>query len=179
MGRWPLVVAVLVAVLLVVWGGLDVLNGVFSAVLISIPPLNAIIHGTYVVTGHAMGAMIGIDTMILLGAIIWILGEHLQAREGEAASVTLHTSAVRRIVLGLNLSVAALVVWLHVVGVATGVTRATFAPGEPYVPPGWVTAYSGLGFALSGSLALIFFIMLLAKLWPVAFRYFWVAPERA
>ncbi|GIS78522.1 MAG: hypothetical protein CM1200mP14_00880 [Gammaproteobacteria bacterium] len=50
----------------------------FSAILISIPPLNAIIHGTYAVTGHAMGATIGIDTMILLGAIIWILGEHLR-----------------------------------------------------------------------------------------------------
>ena len=51
-----------------------------SSVLISIPPLNAIIHGTYAVAGHAMGATIGIDTMVLLGAVIWILGEHLRHR---------------------------------------------------------------------------------------------------
>ncbi|MFV1987000.1 MAG: cbb3-type cytochrome c oxidase subunit I [Gemmatimonadota bacterium] len=151
---------------------------IFSAVLLSIPPLNSIVHGTYVVPGHAMGAMIGIDSMILLGAIIWILSEHLQAREGEAAWETLHTRPIRRIVLGLNLSVASLVLWLHVVGVATGVTRGTFAPNETYVPPGWVTAYGGIGFAVTGSLTLVFFVLLLMKLWPPAFRYFWVAPER-
>jgi nitric oxide reductase subunit B len=152
---------------------------VFSAILISIPPLNALIHGTYVVTGHAMGAMIGIDTMILVGAIIWILSEHLQAREGPDGADTLHTAAVRRTVIGLNYSVAALVLWLHVVGVAVGVTRAAHAPGETYVPPGWVTAWSGIGFALTGTLALVFFVMLLVKLWPPAFRYFWVAAERS
>ena len=151
---------------------------VFSAVLMSVPPLNAVIHGTYVVPGHAMGAMIGIDTMILIGAIIWILSEHLRAREGEDAADTLHTSSVRRYVVGLNLSVAALVLWLHVVGTATGVTRAAFAPNETYVPPEWIARYAGIGFAVFGSLALIFFILLLGKMWPPAFRYFWVAPER-
>ncbi len=151
---------------------------VFSAILMSVPPLNAVIHGTYLVTGHAMGAMIGIDSMILLGAIIWILSEHLQAREGEAASEILHTRQVRRIVLGLNVSVAALVLWLHAVGLATGVTRATFAPNETYVPPAWITAYSGVGMAVTGTFALVFFVLLLMKLWPPAFRYFWVAPER-
>ena len=115
----------------------------FGAILISIPPLNAVIHGTYVVTGHAMGAMIGIDTMILLGAAIWILSEHLQAREGGDAWDKLHTSAMRWALIGLNFSVAALVLWLHVVGTAVGVTRAVHAPGETYVPPDWVSAWSG------------------------------------
>jgi nitric oxide reductase subunit B len=150
-----------------------------SAVLISIPPLNAVIHGTYVVTGHAMGATIGIDTMILLGAIIWILGEHLQAREGELASSVLHTQAMKRIVVGLNLGVAALVLWLHVSGVITGVTRASFAPGETYVPPTWLAAWNGIVFAATGIVAMVFFVMLLARLIPIAFRYWWVAPERA
>jgi len=150
-----------------------------SAVLISIPPLNAIIHGTYVVTGHAMGATIGIDTMILLGAIIWILGEHLQAREGEFASSVLHTKAMKRIVVGLNLGVAALVLWLHASGVITGVTRAGFAPGETYVPPAWLAAWNGSVFAATGAVALVFFVLLLARLIPIAFRYWWVAAERA
>ena len=147
-----------------------------SSVLISIPPLNALIHGTYVVTGHAMGATIGIDTMILLGAVIWILSEHLQAREGELASAVLHTAGVKGIVVGLNLSVAALVLWLHVSGVITGVTRAGFSPGETYVPPTWLANWNGVLFTATGVVALLFFVLLLARLVPVAFRYWWVAP---
>jgi len=150
-----------------------------SAVLISIPPLNAIIHGTYAVTGHAMGATIGIDTMILLGAIIWILGEHLQAREGELASSVLHTTRMKRIVVGLNLGVGALVLWLHVSGVITGVSRAGFAPGETYVPPTWLAAWNGVLFAATGAVGLVFFVLLLARLIPIAFRYWWVAAEKA
>lgn len=152
---------------------------VFSAVLISIPPLNAVIHGTYAVTGHAMGAMIGIDTMVLLGALIWILGEHLQAREGPGSDTVLHTPGMRRVVLGLNLSVAALVVWLHVSGVVTGVTRAGFAPGEAYVPPAWLAQWNGILFAGTGTLVLAFFVAVLWKLAGPAFRYWWVAEERA
>jgi nitric oxide reductase subunit B len=152
---------------------------VMSSILISIPPLNAIIHGTYAVTGHAMGATIGIDTMVLLGAIIWILGEHLGAREGERASGVLHTAAMRRIVLGLNLGVAALVGWLHVSGVITGVSRAGFAPNEVYVPPAWLSAWNGILFAGTGTIALVFFVALLWTLVPVAFRYWWVADLEA
>jgi len=150
-----------------------------SAVLISIPPLNAIIHGTYAVTGHAMGATIGIDTMILLGAIIWILGEHLQAREGELASSVLQTTRMKRILVGLNLGVGALVLWLHVSGVITGVSRAGFAPGETYVPPTWLAAWNGVLFAATGAVGLVFFVLLLARLIPIAFRYWWVAAEKA
>ena len=58
-------------------------------------------------------------------------------------------------------------------------TRAAFGPNESYVKPEWVTNYSGIGFAAFGTLALIFFVLLLVKLWSPAFRYFWVARERA
>ena len=126
-----------------------------------------------------MGAMIGIDTMILLGAIIWILGEHMQQREGEAAAETLHTPAMRRTVFGLNISVAALVIWLHLIGTVTGITRATFAPNETYVPPEWIASYGPIVFAVTGTFALIFFGKLLDHLWPLAWRYFWVSPDRA
>ena len=150
-----------------------------SAVMISIPPLNAIIHGTYAVAGHAMGATIGIDTMVLLGAIIWILSEHARAREGQAASEALHTLGMRRIVIGLNLSVAALVGWLHVSGTVTGVTRLGFAPGEVYVPPEWLAAWNGIIFSGTGIVALAFFAALLWKLLPPAFRYWGVAETGA
>jgi hypothetical protein len=125
-----------------------------------------------------MGATIGIDTMVLLGAIIWLLGEMLVARKGEGASGVLHTSYMRRTVVGLNLSVAALVGWLHLSGLVTGVTRAGFAPGEVYVPPMWLATWNGVAFAGTGLLVLIFFSALLWRLIPVAFRYWWVAEQR-
>jgi nitric oxide reductase subunit B len=43
------------------------------AILISVPPLNSLIHGTHVVTAHAMGSMIGIDSMILWGCGFFLL----------------------------------------------------------------------------------------------------------
>ncbi len=145
-----------------------------SAVLISVPPLNAIIHGTYAVTGHAMGATIGIDTMVLIGAIIWILGEHLMTRDGPDGAAILHDDYMKRVVVGLNLSVAALVLWLHLSGTVTGISRAGFAPGETYVPPQWLATWNGVIFAATGALALAFFSALLVRLIPPAFRYWWV-----
>jgi len=150
----------------------------FSSVLISVPPLNAIIHGTYVVTGHAMGATIGIDTMVLLGAIIWIIGEHLRAREGEAASEVLHTRGMRLTIVGLNLAVVALVGWLHVSGAVTGVTRLGLAPNEAYLAPAWLAVWNGVLFAATGALVLLFFTLLLARLVPTAFRHWDVGGSR-
>jgi nitric oxide reductase subunit B len=143
-----------------------------SAVLISVPPLNAIIHGTYAVTGHAMGATIGIDTMILLGAVIWIVGEYLRGREGEDASNPLHCARMRWSVIGLNVGVALLVGWLHLAGVVTGLTRMRLAPSEVYVPPAWLASSSGIMFAATGTLAFVFFSSVLVTLIPLSFRSF-------
>ncbi|MFQ5766939.1 MAG: cbb3-type cytochrome c oxidase subunit I, partial [Acidobacteriota bacterium] len=50
------------------------------SLLIAIPPLNALIHGTHVVVAHSMGSMLGIDSMILFGAfayaMVWLKGAH-------------------------------------------------------------------------------------------------------
>ncbi len=127
-------------------------------------------HGTYVVTGHAMGATIGIDTMILLGAVIWILGEYLRSHYGEEASDVLHAPRMRRSVLGLNVGVGLLVLWLHVAGITTGITRLRLAPGETYVPPDWLAATSGPLFAVTGMIALVFFGSTLDRLVPLSFR---------
>ncbi len=143
-----------------------------TAVLISIPPLNALVHGTYVVTGHAMGATIGIDTMILIGAAIWILGEYLEARDGGPAADSLHGRDARWALIGVNVAVAALVLWLHLSGSVTALGRAVLAPGEAYVPPKWLAASNGIVFSATGGLALVFFALLLARLLPAAFRSF-------
>lgn len=41
-------------------------------IIISIPPLNSLIHGTTVVLAHSMGTMIGIDTMAQLAIIAFL-----------------------------------------------------------------------------------------------------------
>jgi nitric oxide reductase subunit B len=140
----------------------------FTAVLISVPPVNALIHGTYVVTGHAMGATIGIDTMILLGAVLWVMPD-ATGRAADPAGARA-APAVRRAIVGLNLGVAALVLWLHVSGLVTALTRIRLSPDESYVPPPWLGASNGIAFATTGALAAAFFAALLARLLPAAFR---------
>ncbi len=148
----------------------------FTSVVISVPPLNSVIHGTYVVTGHAMGATIGIDTMILLGGVFWILDEFLRARGGPAAAID--ARQMRRVLIGVNVGVAALVVWLHVSGLVTGVTRMQLAPGEPYVPPAWLGAWNGIAFSVTGTVALVFFALVLRVTLPAVFGRFSLPFER-
>lgn len=150
----------------------------FSSILISIPPFNAVIHGTYVVTGHAMGATIGIDTMVLLAAIAWLLKEFVSARDG-ADPAYFGSASMRQRLIGLNIGVAGLVVWLHVSGLVTGLTRLRFAPGETYVPPTWLSASNGILFAITGGIALVFFDRVLRALMPSAFGKFQIPVERS
>jgi len=141
-----------------------------SAILISIPPLNAIIHGTYVVAGHAMGAMIGIDTMILFGAIIWVLAEALQAAGRDVELNRLRGAHLYWSMIGLNISVALLVGWLHFSGFMNGMFRMRFAPGESYIPPIWLSSSNAVMFGVTGILCFTFFIAVLKTLFPLAFR---------
>jgi nitric oxide reductase subunit B len=45
------------------------------ALLISVPALNIFTHGTHITVAHAMGATIGINTMILLSSVFFIVSE--------------------------------------------------------------------------------------------------------
>lgn len=45
----------------------------FLALLMSIPAINRYTHGTHITVAHAMGTTIGINTMILLGSITYML----------------------------------------------------------------------------------------------------------
>ncbi len=44
------------------------------ALLMSVPALNRYTHGTHITVAHAMGTTIGINTMILLGSIAYMMG---------------------------------------------------------------------------------------------------------
>ncbi|CAM2068717.1 Cbb3-type cytochrome c oxidase subunit I [Sulfidibacter corallicola] len=51
------------------WGYLNLA----LALLISIPAINWMTHGTHITVAHAMGSTIGINTMILIGAVSYVL----------------------------------------------------------------------------------------------------------
>lgn len=47
------------------------------ALVISVPAFNLITHGTHITVAHAMGSTIGINTMILLASIFYVIREEL------------------------------------------------------------------------------------------------------
>jgi nitric oxide reductase subunit B len=130
----------------------------FSSILISIPPLNALIHGTYVVTAHAMGTMIGIDSIILLGTSTYLLGEFLGKQ-----SHSLHNAISRVTVIGLNLGTGALVIWLNFVGITDGYYRYFVPRNEAYHRPEWLENIASIGFAVAGIVTFIFFALLVIR----------------
>jgi nitric oxide reductase subunit B len=56
-------------------GDLWVLLNLILAVSISIPAINRYTHGTHITVAHAMGTTIGINTMLLLGSIFFIVDQ--------------------------------------------------------------------------------------------------------
>lgn len=56
------------------------------AILISVPAINQYTHGTHITVAHAMGATIGINTMILFASLFFI---------AEKASFTINTNKVK------------------------------------------------------------------------------------
>lgn len=51
-----------------------VFANMFLAAMLSIPAINRYTHGTHVIVAHSMGTTIGINTMILLGSLSYMLG---------------------------------------------------------------------------------------------------------
>jgi nitric oxide reductase subunit B len=116
------------------------------SLLISIPPLNALLHGTHVVTAHAMGSMLGIDSMILWGAVAWVLA----AGGGRAASLLRGRWPIVAI-CWTNIALLAFWGGLLVNGTAQAVRRyggasapATYSDRFPWVF-GWAGAAAALG----------------------------------
>ena len=103
----------------------------FVSMLISVPNLNSIIHGTHVVTGHAMGTELGIDSMVLFAVITYLLAQRWQGSSTVIAR--LYDRTTRRGLIALNVTATVFVVWLLASGTAHGWSRYH---GEP--PPLWV-----------------------------------------
>lgn len=61
------------------------------ALLISIPAVNIFTHGTHITVAHAMGSTIGINTMILLSSVLFIINDVTQHKFSKTETVTIRT----------------------------------------------------------------------------------------
>ncbi len=104
----------------------------FSSVLISIPPLNSVIHGTHAVTGHAMGTELGIDTMVLFGAVAFLLVE----LRGVGVEQRLGCERMKAHLIVMNVAMILLVGWLHAAGTAHGYYRMNSEAAPDWVQLG-------------------------------------------
>lgn len=130
------------------------------AIAISVPPWNALIHGTHVVMAHAMGSELAIDTYILLGFFAYALGEIFPKRE--VREHLLDGPEMRRVVKGINLCLMALVAALLTSGLTTGYQRFL---GRPV--PEWLAGFP-YAFVACG-LGLAYFLLRLIQLWTPLF----------
>lgn len=85
------------------------------ALIISVPALNLITHGTHITVAHSMGSTIGINTMILLGSIFYVIREELPQ--------TVQVGCSRQVTLGFwtaNISLAVFFTSLILAGLGKG-----------------------------------------------------------
>lgn len=102
------------------------------SILISVPSFNSLMHGTHMVTGHAMGTELGIDSMVLFGGVAFLLAELHRGRPGVQAY--LNAPVMRAHAVVLNAAMAVLVAWLSASGLVHGIYRY-----QGLASPEWVT----------------------------------------
>lgn len=73
------------------------------ALIISVPAFNLITHGTHITVAHAMGSTIGINTMILLSSIFYMVREELPQN--------VHASCSKQVMTGYWIANASLAVF--------------------------------------------------------------------
>jgi nitric oxide reductase subunit B len=85
------------------------------ALVISVPAWNLVTHGTHITVAHAMGSTIGINTMILLASIFYVIREELP--------LEVHAGASNQVTAGYwmaNISLAVFFVSLILAGLGKG-----------------------------------------------------------
>lgn len=127
-----------------------VFTNLILAIVISVPAANLFTHGTHVTVAHAMGTTIGINTMILLASVCFIIEEGYRKHLGGRFITTVNVGIwIANISLG--------VFWLALLG--AGLVRGTYkGPSfsemmsniEPYL-----IAFIAAGFGLLVGLCLI------------------------
>ena len=91
------------------------------ALLISVPPLNSLIHGTHVVMAHAMGSELALDSYILFAVFAFLLARIFPKREVQRQFID--NVSVRSTARLLNAALIGLILWLLTRGLTVGITR--------------------------------------------------------
>lgn len=73
------------------------------AIIISVPAWNLYTHGTHITVAHAMGSTIGINTMILLASVFYVIREELP--------MEVHAGCSRQVTFGYRVANASLAVF--------------------------------------------------------------------
>ena len=115
------------------------------ALLISVPALNLITHGTHITVAHAMGSTIGINTMILLASIFYVIRAELPQH--------VHADCTKQVRIGYwtaNISLAVFFSALVLAGLGKGLyTGGSFQDMMLQIRPFLlVFAVSGIGLML-------------------------------
>lgn len=92
-----------------------------SGVMLAIPQVNLVLHGTHAIVGHAMGAVIGVDVMIILAGLLSQPGARHRSR------------TIGRYTRLCNIALSLMVLNLIVAGVAKGFMRMSHTHYE-YLP---------------------------------------------
>ena len=90
------------------------------ALVISVPFFNLFTHGTHITVAHAMGSMIGINTMILLASIFYVIREEVPEAVHSRCSPQLRVGYWMA-----NISLAVFFVALILAGVGKGLYEGT------------------------------------------------------
>jgi nitric oxide reductase subunit B len=86
-----------------------ILLNLVLAIVISVPMINQYTHGTQITVAHAMGATIGINTMLLLGSVAFIFEKALRKRTARTVYAGLRIMNVSLLVFWLSLVFAGIV----------------------------------------------------------------------
>ncbi|MEK7486696.1 MAG: hypothetical protein AABZ60_20425, partial [Planctomycetota bacterium] len=108
----------------------------FLAILISVPPLNSLIHGTHVVMAHAMGSELAIDSYILFAVFASLITELFPQKK--IALQQLNSLSIQETIYWLNGFLICLVSWLLLEGLVVGYVRFFSQP----VPAWWKENFS-------------------------------------
>lgn len=126
------------------------------ALLMSVPAINRYTHGTHVTVAHAMGTTIGINTMILLGSISFILGaDNRPDMEKKWINVGFWISNVSLMVFFLLLLLAGIIKGYNSVVLNIAVFQDVMSPVLRLLK---VFVVAGLGVSIGlGMIGIIFF----------------------
>ncbi|MBL4577335.1 MAG: cbb3-type cytochrome c oxidase subunit I [Flavobacteriales bacterium] len=121
------------------------------ALLISIPAIQLYTHGTHITVAHAMGSTIGINTMILLASVFFVVGEKKKVSNNGIVAKGFWIANISFLVFFVSLVIAGIMKGIGVI-VEQQSYQEVQTTISPYI---LVFAYSGLAMFVGFSCILI------------------------